>query len=710
MGTDENARKEEYDCMMSNLYASLDNESGPEGLPIFCSLLKELDQVGKRYENPTLIAQGGMKKIYRVTDAMTDRPVAMAVIHGLESPDVVEQFIREARINAQLEHPNVMPVYDIGLDPHGEPFFTMKLITGDNLNTVIKGLKNDDPKYVEAFDWSARLNIFVKVCDAVSYAHSKGVLHLDLKPENIQIGEYGEVLVCDWGLSRYTDVPSRDEATVEPEESTLTRLGAVCGTPGYLSPEQVTKRRPELDDRSDVYGLGALLYTLMTLEVSVEVGDVEVMLEATVRGDVQLPSKRCAHPIPLALEAVCMRALEREPVHRYKDVDALKHDVDSYLRGYATAAENAGFLRTLTLLANRHRPVSLTLLIVAVLGLVVVGVFTWRLSRSERWAQEKARLAENSKKEALKNLEMFRRQREKTETIGREVLPEMEEKVKRDLKNFDFSNAWAGIKRAVSIRPDEEVFRKLQACMLIGDHQFANAYAKLRQRPTRELNDYLKFSRDFARNKARKEPLSRARMTAYLLLLHTQSLDFAAVPFLKNAAYCFDSSKERADYVEGLLNVLNPESDPVTIRWKKLTDKGGVLDLSGNAKLSEIGVIALLPVMDLDISDSAVTSITIANQLPIRRLNVSGSHVKRLNGLGESPLRYLDLSRTPVTDLTPLEGSRVRELTIIDSAVINLTPLKKMPALRRLVVSDTEANRRRLRDLNLSDQVRIILR
>lgn len=710
MKTEGRGRKQEYDRMVRGLYDNLEEEVLPQKTLSDTSLLRELDQISDRYTDPQLIAQGGMKKIFRVTDTMTDRPVAMAVIHGLESPEVVEQFIREARINAQLEHPNVMPVYDMGLDADGEPFFTMKLITGDNLNTVIKGLRNGDSEYVQRFDLATRLDIFVKVCDAVAYAHSKGVLHLDLKPENVQIGLFGEVLVCDWGLSRYTDPLPDATKTDDVDDSVLTRLGSVCGTPGYLSPEQVTKKRVDLDERSDVYGLGALLYTLLTLKVSVEGDGAEEMMEATVSGHIQPPSARCDHDVPTALEAVCMHALKTEPDKRYHSVDALKMDVVNYVKGYATAAENAGFGRMLTLLVKRHRPVSITLAIVTLLGLILVGLFTWSLSKKERLAREKARLAELNAQEALANLALFRSERMKTETIGREVIPEMENKVIRDLENFNFVKAWEGIKRAVSVRPNEGVFRKLQACMLMGDHQFAEAYAKLSVHPTAELRDYLEFSRGFAKDRHQSKRLDRKRMTAYLEILHKESLDFAIVPFLKNATEDFVSPADRADFVRELTDIMNPNAAPVRMRWKKVTENSVVLDFSGNPKLTSIAAIALLPVTDLDVSDTGVRRMTIANQLPILRLNVSGSQVMRLNGLRQSSVRYLDMSDTPVTDLSPLESSSVKELIMLRSAVIDLSPLKRLPYLHKVVISDTDANRRRLKELNLPDRIRVILR
>ncbi|MCM8527368.1 MAG: serine/threonine protein kinase, partial [Lentisphaeraceae bacterium] len=162
----------------------------------------------ERYEQGVLINQGGMKKILKITDALTGRPVAMGQLHDPENPQKVERFLREARLTAALEHPNIIPVYDIGVTAEGDPFFTMKLVGGRSLSKILKALGDKDSK--DQFSYQDLMNIFIKICDAMAYAHSKGILHLDLKPENIRVGDLGEVLVCDWGLAKVIDSPDEE--------------------------------------------------------------------------------------------------------------------------------------------------------------------------------------------------------------------------------------------------------------------------------------------------------------------------------------------------------------------------------------------------------------------------------------------------------------------------------------------------------------------
>ena len=167
----------------------------------------ELTCLTKKYSEGSLLNEGGMKKIVHCRDLFTDRDVAMAVPKDDLDGEGIDRFIEEARITASLEHPNIVPVHELSVD-EGQPFFTMKILGGENLGEVIK--KMNQAEYKERYTSQYMLEIFLKICDAIAFAHSKGILHLDIKPSNIQINEYGDVLVCDWGLARYLDQKSDD--------------------------------------------------------------------------------------------------------------------------------------------------------------------------------------------------------------------------------------------------------------------------------------------------------------------------------------------------------------------------------------------------------------------------------------------------------------------------------------------------------------------
>jgi serine/threonine protein kinase len=212
-------------------------------------LYVELRSLQERYIQPELIAVGGMKRILKVMDRQSNRHVAMARLHEDASDLLFDPFIREARLTALLEHPNVISVHDVGVDGDGQPYFTMELKIGDGLDVVLQKAAADD-----AFTLSERLEIFVKVCDAITYAHSRNVIHMDLKPANIQVGKFGEVLVCDWGLGKFVgdtdEIP--DDVLLNPDLlNAMTDTSQVQGTPGYMAPEQV--RGEPADQPADVY-------------------------------------------------------------------------------------------------------------------------------------------------------------------------------------------------------------------------------------------------------------------------------------------------------------------------------------------------------------------------------------------------------------------------------------------------------------------------
>ena len=219
-----------------------------------------LDKIYSGYE---LIGEGTQKKIYRVYDSRCSRFVAMAVLKGSEESEK-NQFLREAKITALLQHPNIMPVYETGINDDGILYFTMKLSKGESLKDY---LKNN-----AALSLQDKFNIFIRVCDGLIYAHSKGIIHRDIKPDNIYIGQFGEVLLCDWGLANivYVDCDEEilDDETISELDLKVSLKGQIKGTPGYIAPEIISST--EYSFQSDIFALGAVLHFMLTNEVPVK--------------------------------------------------------------------------------------------------------------------------------------------------------------------------------------------------------------------------------------------------------------------------------------------------------------------------------------------------------------------------------------------------------------------------------------------------------
>ena len=324
------------------------------------------DLDGTKYEVLERIGRGGMGTVYRAHDRELGRDVALKVMRAPETDAAaVARMAREARTLARLEHPAIVPVHDVGTLPDGRVFYVMKLVRGTRLDEYAR-----DPRPLPEL-----LRAFERVCEAVAFAHANGVIHRDLKPENVMVGPWGEALVMDWGVAKVRDVS--DEVTpaqagaqesmpagargagsreaggnrVRGNDGTgRTASGTVMGTPGYMAPEQAAGAVDEIDARTDVYALGAMLYFLLT-RAAPAVSAAEVA-----------PPRRLDPTIPRALEAVVTMAMHPEPARRYAGADALAADVRAFAAGRPVAAYREGVLERARRLARVYRtPILLVL-------------------------------------------------------------------------------------------------------------------------------------------------------------------------------------------------------------------------------------------------------------------------------------------------------------------------------------------------------------
>lgn len=304
----------------------------------------------ERYKEIRELGKGAFKRVTLCFDKETKREVAFAS-PSIHDDRLHESFLREARVNALLDHPNIVPVYDTGLDDFNIPYFVMKVLDGETFKSVLQKTKKDD-QYCTLRE---RLEIFLKVCDAMSHAHKKGIKHLDLKPENFQVNEYGAVHICDWGLAGVNDEQDYQEFDYY-DNNFRTLSGEVKGTPGYMAPEQARGEAGTKDNRTDIFALGAVLYEILCFKTPFGGENIREVIVSTCLEEALSPSK--ARPdlnIPEGIEAVAMKAISKEPENRYQTVDALKKDMDAFLHGYATEAEEAGFSKQLKLLYQRNK-------------------------------------------------------------------------------------------------------------------------------------------------------------------------------------------------------------------------------------------------------------------------------------------------------------------------------------------------------------------
>ena len=297
---------------------------------------QQLDK-GQNLAITSEVASGGMGKVFAAYDKSIRRHVAMKVLKDELnlSEEAAVQFVEEVQITGQLEHPNIVPVHQLGIGEDNNLFFTMKLVEGESLKQVIDALKDRVLEYEEYYNQFMLLTIFRKVCDAVSFAHSKGIVHRDLKPENIMVGEYGEVLVMDWGIAKH--IGDHEETGISSqrlETSGLleTQMGMIKGSPAYMSPEQAFGY--EYDERGDVFLLGATLYHMLCLEPPFIGEDVNVLLDKAEKSDFVHPHEIAPDKqIPEALCNIILKAMAKDKTDRFQSTDDLIHALDGFMSG-----------------------------------------------------------------------------------------------------------------------------------------------------------------------------------------------------------------------------------------------------------------------------------------------------------------------------------------------------------------------------------------
>jgi serine/threonine-protein kinase len=289
--------------------------------------------VAKRLQIESPIDAGGMAVLNSARDVVLQREVAKKTIHSYLREDrrALFLFMREARITAQLDHPHIVPVHEVGHDPDGSLFFTMKKVSGRTLGTIYKELP-DGP--IPRDTLLNVLDIFLKICDAVSFAHSRGVLHCDLKPENVMVGAFGQVYVMDWGIARVMRDTSTDVFIAKnlKKESVVSTF-SVMGSPAYMSPEQTLGERSALDPRTDVFSLGGILYEMFVGHPPYPAPSPGDALDLGRFGEYVPPSREAPdRAVPIGLERIINRATEVDRELRYQTVEAMREDVARYLR------------------------------------------------------------------------------------------------------------------------------------------------------------------------------------------------------------------------------------------------------------------------------------------------------------------------------------------------------------------------------------------
>lgn len=388
-------------------------------------LISGVEESPGRYTLISQHARGGMGRVLLVHDEYIGRHIALKELlpvspeaESAQKPTPVRQtasmvarFLQEARITGQLEHPSIVPVYELGRRQDGTLYYTMKLVRGKTLSQAIK----DRPTLRERLEL---LTCFGDLCQAIAYAHSRGVIHRDLKPGNVMVGQFGETVVLDWGLAKLRE---GEDVHREEIEYTLhyleledqdgmpkTAYGRALGTPNYMPPEQAEGLVDQIDERSDVYSLGAVLYEILTGATPYSGKSTREILDKVI-GEQPVPVLQAAKDVPPELATICEKALRKERSERYASAGELAEDIQRFITGSMVSAYQYSFVEIMSRYYRRHRALVNTFL-GCVAALLAIGVYSYiSIVQARNREHEQRLVAEDAqKKEAAARAEAER--------------------------------------------------------------------------------------------------------------------------------------------------------------------------------------------------------------------------------------------------------------------------------------------------------------
>lgn len=376
------------------------HDSSPVG-HVLLSTISHQPGSRDRYTLTRLHAQGGIGRVWLARDVEFGRDVALKELRPERSanPAVWSRFLEEARITGQLEHPGIVPVYELSNRP-GErnPFYTMRFVRGRTLTEAVRAYHaNRRETQVGPLDLQALLTSFLGVCNAVAYAHSRGVIHRDLKGHNVVLGDYGEVMVLDWGLAKFVnrtdESPTADSSPVRSQGHDATLEGQILGTPGYMPPEQAQGQLERVNEQSDVYGLGAILYDILTDAPPFSGATGEEVLQHVIH-DEPTPPRQLNPQAPPTLEAVCLKALAKRPEDRYASASELGDEIKRFLADEPVSAYREPLSIRVTRWGRRHRTAATSVAVLLVTAVVGLSVGTVLINRERAKAEANFQLAE----------------------------------------------------------------------------------------------------------------------------------------------------------------------------------------------------------------------------------------------------------------------------------------------------------------------------
>ena len=645
-----------------------------------------------RYLIENEIARGGMGAVLRAVDCDIRREVAVKYLLDQTNVAKKARFVEEAQITGQLEHPNIVPIHELGVDGRQRLFFSMKMVKGRSLAQVLDELRQR-PAAERDYSLPKLLTVLVGVCNALAYAHSRGVVHRDLKPANIMLGDFGEVYVMDWGLAKVVGREAADATVASMSlppgaqvltnrelEPDLTQEGSILGTPVYMPPEQAAGKLADVDQRSDVYALGAILYELLALQppISREGGHMAILMRV-MSGEIVPPEERApqrarAGKVPKELAAVALKALARERSQRYPTVESFRHDIERYVEGRSVSAKADTTREMVWKLVKRNKVASAFTLLLAV-------TIVW-----SSWANFQAR----------RQIEKARRD---YQTQVEQSLPAFIEAARLYVDRKQLDKALAQLEIALTTDPQQADARLLKAQILIVRKEYAAAQAELDEYRKQAPNDA--DAAALAKLCPQGRPDDVKALNAFADVLRRQKADALVEQLYQQAGGTTAARKQLLAVYRARINQAWPglgerltldEHSNFALNLldaKQVTDLAPLkgipltrLDIPRNESIRDLGPLKGMPLTFLNLSGcSQIRDLSPLEGMPLTTLVLYLlPQLRDLRPLSGLPLQYLNLSHClNLTDLSPLQGVPLNSLDLHAVPVRDLTPLHGMP-------------------------------
>ena len=576
--------------------------------------------------------------VYKTTDPKTMRAVSLKRLKKeFESNDeYIKQFVREAQVTAQLEHPNIIPIYDFGKDIDDNFYYTMKYVESESLQEILEKISKADKLTSEAYPLQQLISIFLNVCNAVSYANAHGVYHKDLKPANFLVGDFGDVYVINWVI---IENPNADKRTF------------------YTAPEY---RLGKENNRTEVYSLGGVLYNILTQNFPESPEEMRASFQEVLDNSLNLSGNLRVKFQPgriQALISIMQKALAPSPNQRYENVETMSSEIQKWLEGFATDAEKTNIFTSLLLMIKRNRCLSLIIINSLVSLLLMCGLFykSMQLEKKEADTWNEIALSEQNRINSIR-AELTKSKEELSSKITElnSAAPVYFANAKSTLQKGDLLQALKYLEYSCYLDPQNEQYRLAKAHLLQLSFEFEtalevykNCSLPLAQTNRQFIENHISINDSWFE-------------TAYKLKIHLN--DEGRVLHGRYLQALIESKKSKL-LKNWNLEVRGTDLEPYDKKLK--IEQGQVkLDLSN----SKIGFFPEL-------------------KTPISELNLSGSNLIKLGSAGSLPLRKLDLSRTKIIDILPLIKLRITHLNLSRSSVQNLEDIALIEGLRSLDLS-----------------------